>query len=144
MEVPLIDAKEPRMPANTLSPVRDRSLSNVSALPDEIGEDLLLFFKLFADETRLQILHFLMQQDELNVRTLCEMLGQSQPAVSHHLAMLRVAGLIACRREGKHNYYGIISERFQEFVEMMFSVVPKQSDRIAFETFSLSYRPAGK
>ncbi len=132
------------MPANTLSPVRDRSLSNVSALPDEIGEDLVLFFKLFADETRLQILHFLMQQDELNVRTLCEMLGQSQPAVSHHLAMLRVAGLIGCRREGKHNYYGIISERFQEFVEMMFSVVPKQSDRIAFETFSLSYRPAGK
>ena len=144
MEVLIKDAKEPRMPANTLSRVRDGSLSNVSALPDEIGEDLVLFFKLFADETRLQILHFLMQQDELNVRTLCEMLGQSQPAVSHHLAMLRVAGLIACRREGKHNYYGIISERFQEFVEMMFSVVPKQSDRIAFETFSLSYRPAGE
>ena len=144
MEVLLKDAKEPKMPANTLSRVRDGSLSNIRALPDEISKDLVQFIKLFADETRLQILHFLMQQDELNVRTLCELLGQSQPAVSHHLALLRMARLIACRHEGKHNYYSIISERFQEFVEMMFSVVPQQAGRIAFETFSLSYRPAGE
>ena len=76
------------------------------------------------------------------MRTLCGLLKQSQPAVSHHLALLRVAGLIDCRRDGKHNFYHIISGRFQELIEMIFSATPKQAGRINFETFSLSYKLA--
>jgi DNA-binding transcriptional ArsR family regulator len=36
----------------------------------------------------------------MHVRALCEILHQSQPAVSHHLALLRMAGLIDRRRVG--------------------------------------------
>jgi ArsR family transcriptional regulator len=117
------------------------SSAPVRSLADDVAKELVQLFKLFSDETRLRILHYLMQQEELNVRTLCELLGQSQPAVSHHLALLRVAGLIDSRRDGKHNFYRILSGRFQELMEMMFSAGPDQEGRICFENFFLSYAP---
>ena len=70
---------------------------------DELVTNLVGLFKLLSDETRLRILYYLTQKNELHVRALCELLHESQPAVSHHLALLRVAGLIERRREGKHN-----------------------------------------
>lgn len=111
----------------------------LSPLPDKIGKDLVQLFKLLSDETRLRILYYLVQTDELHVRALCELLGQSQPAVSHHLALLRVAGLIESRRDGKHNFYRILPQRFQEFVEMVFHVSPDKGRKFRFEDWVLSY-----
>ena len=76
-----------------------------TGLPDQLEQDLVQTFKLLSDETRLRVLMYLMREGELHVTALCERLDQSQPAVSHHLALLRVAGLIAARRDGKHNFY---------------------------------------
>ncbi len=115
--------------------------TDVQQLPDSVAENLVQLFKLFSDETRLRILHFLMQREELNVRTLCRFLDQSQPAVSHHLALLKSAGLIHCRRDGKHNFYRIVSDRFQQFVELIFESTPREASNICFKTFSLSYKP---
>lgn len=140
------------MPAQTIldDQARQQPIANAGegekgqasgAMPADVVQQLVQLFKLFSDETRLRILHFLMHQDELNVRTLCEMLGQSQPAVSHHLALLRVAGLIECRRDGKHNFYHIMPGRIQELIEMMFRTAPDQASRICFESFVLSYQP---
>lgn len=81
------------------------------------ARQLAQWFRLLADETRLQVLHFLMQRPELHVRALCDLLEQSQPAVSHHLGLLREAGLLACRREGKHNYYRLASQHLREILE---------------------------
>ena len=108
-------------------------------LPDPIAKDLVQLFKLLSDETRLRILAYLMQTDELHVRALCDLLGQSQPAVSHHLALLRVAGLIESRRDGKHNFYRLLPERFQQFLDMVFSVSPDQARQFRFEDWVLSY-----
>src|SRR5205085_5407184 len=83
--------------------------------------DLVKLFKLLSDETRLKILYYLTQKDELHVRALCELLGQSQPAVSHHLALLRVAGLIEPRREGKHNFYRLLTGHFEKLLDMLFA-----------------------
>src|SRR4051794_15799686 len=80
---------------------------------DAAVKDLVKVFKLLSDETRLRILLYLSQQEEMHVRALCEILHQSQPAVSHHLALLRVAELIESRRDGKHNYYRVLPQRFQ-------------------------------
>src|ERR1700709_2284644 len=63
--------------------------------------------KQVSDPTRLQVL-MLLNEKERNVSELCSDLGtQSQPAVSHHLALLRHGRLIEPRRSGKHNFYGL-------------------------------------
>jgi DNA-binding transcriptional ArsR family regulator len=62
------------------------------------------------DPTRLQIL-LLLGEGERNVTELCKELGgTSQPAVSHHLALLRHGRLIEPRRHGKHNYYALTEQ----------------------------------
>ena len=82
-------------------------------LDDQSAQSLVDLFKLFADETRVRILYFLRQSPELNVQNICELLGQTQPAVSHHLAILRTSKLIGMRRQGKHNFYHLMPERFE-------------------------------
>ena len=69
------------------------------------------FFKAFCNSTRAQIIDFLLGGE----RCVCEMIGpldQSQPLVSHHLALLRDAGLLRMRSEGARTYYSIDWERF--------------------------------
>jgi ArsR family transcriptional regulator len=65
--------------------------------------------QLLADETRLKILAHL-SHGELCVGSLCERLGMSQPAVSHHLALLRVSQTIEARRDGKNNFYSLAAK----------------------------------
>ncbi|NLF69257.1 MAG: metalloregulator ArsR/SmtB family transcription factor [Candidatus Anammoximicrobium sp.] len=81
--------------------------------------DLAQLFKLLADETRLRILEMLGRREELCVRDLWERLGQSQPAVSHHLGLLRMAGLVGTRQEGKHIYYRIDQHRLDELMTVL-------------------------
>ena len=107
-------------------------------LPDSLEKDLVRVFKLLSDETRLRILLYLARENELHVTALCERLRQSQPAVSHHLALLRTAGLIAPRRDGKHNYYSIRQNRFHGLLAEFFQEVrDPETDEIEFETFVL-------
>jgi len=78
--------------------------------------------KQVSDPTRLQVL-MLLNEKERNVSELCSDLGtQSQPAVSHHLALLRHGRLIEPRRSGKHNFYGL-TEAGRELAEVVNSIV---------------------
>jgi ArsR family transcriptional regulator, arsenate/arsenite/antimonite-responsive transcriptional repressor len=108
------------------------------AVSDDLVDNLVKLFKLLSDETRLRILYYLTQRSELHVRALCELLGESQPAVSHHLALLRVAGLIERRREGKHNYYGLKTRQFSTLLDMLFEAMPEGNRRIRFEDYMLT------
>jgi ArsR family transcriptional regulator len=133
-------------PSNTDEPRdvgEDSQPVNLERLPEATGRELVQLFKLLSDETRLRILYFLMQQEELNVRTLCDLLEQSQPAVSHHLALLRVAGIIECRRDGKHNFYHLVPKRFQHFLDMLFAVEGETPRRIRIENALLTYAHNG-
>jgi ArsR family transcriptional regulator len=89
-------------------------------LSEEALHDLVLICKLLGDETRMRILLYLSQKPEMHVRAFCDLLGQSQPAVSHHLSMLREAGWIDLRREGKHNYYYVLPERVHVLLDLVF------------------------
>lgn len=115
--------------------------ATLSEVSDNVVKDLAKVFKLLSDETRLRILLYLTRTDELHVRALCESLEQSQPAVSHHLALLRAAKLIECRREGKHNFYRLQPRRFQQVLDLVFASVPRDERRIRFEDYVLSYAP---
>jgi ArsR family transcriptional regulator len=111
----------------------------VPELTDQMVNELCQVFKLLADETRLRILIYLAQEGELNVTELCERLGQSQPAVSHHLALMRVARIIEPRRAGKHNYYSVREEHFHELMRSLSSTSGGKNPQVRFHDFVLSY-----
>jgi ArsR family transcriptional regulator len=116
----------------------------LATLGDRKAHGLVQLFKLLADETRLRIVYFLMQQEELNVRTFCRLLSQSQPAVSHHLALLRGAGIIECRRDGKHNFYHLVPKQCQEYLDLVFGVSGGATRKVCVENAVLTYGRSGE
>ena len=72
---------------------------NEKTLPSEVR-----IFKAFADINRLKIIK-LLKEGELCVCELTAVLTTSQSTVSHHLAVLKNAGLIKERKEGKWSYF---------------------------------------
>ena len=68
--------------------------------------DLPSLFAALADRTRLRLLN-LMNGREICVCYFVEILKQSQPKISRHLAYLRNAGIVRARREGKWMHYSI-------------------------------------
>jgi ArsR family transcriptional regulator, arsenate/arsenite/antimonite-responsive transcriptional repressor len=122
---------ETSMSTDLLEKSRKRMSSTTAAqVSDKLERDLVKVFKLLADETRLKILMILMREGELHVSALCERLGQSQPAVSHHLALLRVAGMISSRRDGKHNFYSVEKSRFHKIVGELFKGMTEQAPAV--------------
>lgn len=74
-------------------------------------------FKVFADPTRLRILSAL-SSGELCVCDLVAVLGASQSAVSHQLALLRSTRLVKYRREGKVVFYSLDDEHVGEILRV--------------------------
>ena len=71
-----------------------------------------ILLKHVSDPTRLQVI-LILAEGEQHVGALCAQLSQSQPAVSHHLALLRHGGIIAPRRQGKNNFYSLTDTGFR-------------------------------
>jgi DNA-binding transcriptional ArsR family regulator len=65
-----------------------------------------ILFKTLADPTRRAIFERLCREGELTVGALTARAGVSQPAVSKHLGVLKQAGLVCDRREGRQTHYG--------------------------------------
>jgi ArsR family transcriptional regulator len=110
-----------------------------SQVADGTIRDLVQVARLVSDETRLRILFDLVKNGELNVTDICNRLGQSQPAISHHLALLRVSGLIEPRREGKHNFYSVRGEAFADLLHSLLSSLGEMPRKVKFHDFMLSY-----
>lgn len=77
------------------------------------------FLQAMADETRQRILA-LLQGQEMSVTEICKSFEQTQPTISHHLAVLRQANLVTSRQDGKWVYYQVnqacVSECCQEIL----------------------------
>jgi len=119
----VLDSVIPRNEVPVVVASENGHARDLATLEQAAAQELVVLFKLLADETRLRILHYLMQKPELNVRTFVGLLGQTQPAVSHHLALLREAGVLQCRRDGKHNFYRLTAKRCQTFLDTAFGNV---------------------
>ena len=72
--------------------------------------DAVVFAKAISDETRQKIMNICCC-DSLSVTEIVDKLDVSQPTVSHHLAILREAGLVTAREEGKQTFYSLNQER---------------------------------
>lgn len=68
--------------------------------------DMARFFQALGDRTRLRILNLIGNQ-EVCVCYFVEILDESQPKISRHLAYLRNAGVVTTRRDGKWMHYRI-------------------------------------
>ncbi|MGE0082560.1 MAG: metalloregulator ArsR/SmtB family transcription factor [Thiohalomonadaceae bacterium] len=68
------------------------------------------FFRLLADPTRLRCLVLLQREGELCVCELTHALGEIQPKISRHLALLRDGQLVLDRRDGQWVHYRIHPE----------------------------------
>jgi len=64
-----------------------------------------VLFRTLADPTRRAIFERLCREGEQTVGTLTARAGVSQPAVSKHLAVLKAAGLVRDRHEGRQTHY---------------------------------------
>jgi DNA-binding transcriptional ArsR family regulator len=71
--------------------------------------DPIEFAKALNDETRQRIMRIICCR-ELCVSDIVKGIGLSQPTVSHHLGILRNAGLVKARKEGKQVYYTLDQE----------------------------------
>jgi len=72
--------------------------------PGEHVDAAVDVFRMLADRTRLQMLWLLCGQ-EYDVTTLAAEVGIARPAVSQHLAKLRLAGLVSTHRDGRRALY---------------------------------------
>jgi ArsR family transcriptional regulator len=125
---------KPRAPKVPFRPVAKLKVA------DRTIERLSEIFKLLADKSRLKILLALAQDGELHVSALCDFLEQSQPAVSHHLTLLRMRNLVGFRREGKHNFYRLDSALVSDLLEQFFTDSGNGHKLLQFDDFSLAYR----
>lgn len=102
-----------------LSPARD-------AHPLTPGEEQFALaaevLALLGDRTRLALLHAL-ADDEADVTTLTERCGAAaRPAVSQHLARLRLAGLVNTRKEGRRVIYSLRDGHLRRVVDEALSL----------------------
>jgi ArsR family transcriptional regulator len=80
------------------------------ALSAEAAARLADQFKALADPTRVGIVNRLASATEVCVCDLTATFDLSQPTVSHHLRILREAGLVGARKHGTWSYYRLIPE----------------------------------
>jgi ArsR family transcriptional regulator, arsenate/arsenite/antimonite-responsive transcriptional repressor len=84
--------------------------SDAPPLSEPEAEELAARFKALADPTRVAIVNRLSSVDELCVCDLNATFDLAQPTISHHLRILRDAGLVDASRRGTWAYYRLVPE----------------------------------
>jgi DNA-binding transcriptional ArsR family regulator len=99
------NAKPPRNKADFPSKplIEERPL-----LGDDQAVALMRFFKVFANDTRLRLLHALVRDEELCVSEMAEAVGMKPQAVSNQLQRLVDRGILGTRRNGSNIYYRVV------------------------------------
>jgi ArsR family transcriptional regulator len=86
---------------------------NTPPLPQNARDELAARFKALADPTRIAIVNRLASADEVCVCDLNGAFDLSQPTISHHLRILREAGLVESTRRGTWAYYRLVPEAIE-------------------------------
>jgi DNA-binding transcriptional ArsR family regulator len=78
-----------------------------------------VLFKTLSDPTRRAIFERLIRDGELTVHALTGDSGVSQPAISKHLGVLKFAGLVRDRRDGRETHYSADPEGLAPLIDWM-------------------------
>jgi len=87
-------------------------------MPREAAVDLAATFKALADPTRVAIVNRLGSLPEVCVCDLTAAFELSQPTISHHLRVLREAGLVEAEGRGTWAYYRLVPEAIERLREV--------------------------
>lgn len=88
--------------------------------PAELVTAACTALRLLADPTRLRIVD-LVSTSDMDVAGLAATIGMARPAISQHLAKLRLAGLVRMRREGRRAIYTARGGHVRRLVDEVFS-----------------------
>ena len=96
--------------------------------------DAVIFAKALADDTRQKIMRVCCCE-WLSVNEIVDKMKVTQPTVSHHLAILREAGLVKIREAGKQTFYTLDQDRVVACCgQLMLKFAPEQEATAKIET----------
>ena len=72
-------------------------------------------FKALSDESRRKIISMLVEKDR-SVNEIAKNFNKSQPCISHHLEVLKNAGIVESRKEGQFTIYSINMSSIQYII----------------------------
>ena len=84
-------------------------------------KDLVQVFRALGDPTRQRMLAVLEKAGELCVSEVTRNFAMTQPSISHHLRILREAGLLTAHKRGKEVYYAINAEELSRCCGVFFA-----------------------
>lgn len=98
--------------------------TNLSAAPlaEDQAIELASVFKALGDPVRLRLLSLIASRTSSDGVCVCELtpaFDLSQPTISHHLKLLRQAGLIDCERRGTWVYYWLVPETTDKLAALL-------------------------
>ena len=96
------------MKADPVSIFRQPPVKECPLIDQDQAADLMQLFKVFANDTRLRLLHALIREGEVRVTDLADRVDMKPQAVSNQLQRLVDRGILASRREGTNILYRII------------------------------------
>ena len=100
-------------------------------LSNPLAENLAASFKALSDPNRLRLISLLAENGEMCVCDFPEVLGVSQPTVSHHLKVLTNAGLLTRSKRGRWAFFRIAEPAVTELMSALQNALPKdESDPV--------------
>lgn len=99
--------------------IKNRSLVNplLESPADQDLRRLRVLYRALGDETRLRIIGLLAEIGPMPVNVLSARVGLSQPLISWHLRIMRLAGLIDTQRQGRTTICRLRTAAFEELHE---------------------------
>lgn len=95
---------------------------------DQLSE----LFRVFSDQTRLRILRLLYEQD-LCVCELTEIMNESQPKISKHIAKVRSSQLVFANRNEQYIYYSLNRDH-RLLMNQLETLIPEITDQEPFSS----------
>ncbi|KJY41879.1 ArsR family transcriptional regulator [Streptomyces sp. NRRL B-1568] len=100
---------------------------SAAPLDEDRAADLAKVFKALGDPVRLRLMSMIASRGEGGEVCVCELtpaFDLSQPTISHHLKLLRQAGLIDCERRGTWVYYWVLPGALDELAAFLTTPQP--------------------
>ena len=97
-------------------------------------QNMAFILKSIAHPVRIGIVELLTHHDKLSVNEICKKIDCEQSLISHHLASMRLKGILSHSREGKNVYYAL---KMKEVTKVIECIEDCNVDRLMPELFRL-------